>query len=106
MLWDVLTTVKSSFESQLTLVGHWRHISGNGREEDDAHFERGRVKKAWTGILGISADGLPRIGTSVAFPQRCRAGQAEENGLRWGSRRRNTSPCIDERSIPGTGERR
>ncbi len=51
MLWDVLTTVKSSFESQLTLVGHWCRISGNGGEEDDAHFERGRVKKAWTGYL-------------------------------------------------------
>ncbi|KAK0440433.1 FAD dependent oxidoreductase [Desarmillaria tabescens] len=30
--------------------------------DDEEHFERGRVKKAWSGILGISADGLPWVG--------------------------------------------
>ncbi|KAG7450844.1 FAD dependent oxidoreductase [Guyanagaster necrorhizus] len=30
--------------------------------DDDDHFEKGRVKKVWSGILGISADGLPWVG--------------------------------------------
>ncbi len=31
-LWDVLMTIKSSFESRLTLVGCWQHMLGNGGE--------------------------------------------------------------------------
>ncbi|KAK0456846.1 hypothetical protein EV421DRAFT_2013888 [Armillaria borealis] len=32
---------------------------GESADEDDDHFERWRVKKVWSGVLGISADGLP-----------------------------------------------
>ncbi|KAK0189235.1 FAD dependent oxidoreductase [Armillaria mellea] len=32
-------------------------------DEDDDLFEKGRVKKAWSGVLGISADGLPWVGS-------------------------------------------
>lgn len=35
--------------------GKWR---GGKLANDDVHFERRRVRKAWSGILGISADGL------------------------------------------------
>ncbi|SJL03054.1 uncharacterized protein ARMOST_06399 [Armillaria ostoyae] len=32
-------------------------------DKEDDHFERGRVKKAWSGVLGTSADGLPWVGS-------------------------------------------
>ncbi len=41
--------------------GKW--WGGESADEDDDHFERGRVKKAWSGVLGISADGLPWVGS-------------------------------------------
>ncbi|KAK0207927.1 hypothetical protein DFS33DRAFT_1458941 [Desarmillaria ectypa] len=39
----------------------WGGESADG--DDDDHFERGRVKAAWSGILGVSVDGLPWIGS-------------------------------------------
>ncbi len=33
-------------------------VEGESADKDE-QFQRGRVKKAWSGILGISADGLP-----------------------------------------------
>lgn len=33
-------------------------VGGELADEDDDHFDRGRVKKAWSGILGTSADGV------------------------------------------------
>ncbi|PBL01399.1 hypothetical protein ARMGADRAFT_1160602 [Armillaria gallica] len=33
-------------------------VGGESADEDDDHFDRGRVKKAWSGILGTSADGV------------------------------------------------
>ncbi|PBK79858.1 hypothetical protein ARMGADRAFT_1092725 [Armillaria gallica] len=35
--------------------GKWR--GGESADKDDVYFERGRDKKAWSGILAISADG-------------------------------------------------
>ncbi|KAK0444908.1 FAD dependent oxidoreductase [Desarmillaria tabescens] len=43
--------------------------------DDDEHFEKGRVKKAWSGILGISADGLPWVGS---VPSKIAAGYSGE----------------------------
>ncbi|KAK0506461.1 hypothetical protein EDD18DRAFT_1123520 [Armillaria luteobubalina] len=40
--------------------GKWWRSKLAGEDED--RFERGRVKKAWSGVLGISADGLPPEG--------------------------------------------
>ncbi|PBK60007.1 hypothetical protein ARMSODRAFT_982579 [Armillaria solidipes] len=58
MLSDVLTTVKVDFQIlaylgvALAYYGKWR--GDESADKDDAHFERGRDKKAWS---GISADG-------------------------------------------------
>ncbi|KAK0232757.1 FAD dependent oxidoreductase [Armillaria fumosa] len=41
--------------------GRW--WGSESADEDEDHFERGRVKKAWSGVLGISADGLPWVGS-------------------------------------------
>ncbi|KAK0440839.1 FAD dependent oxidoreductase [Armillaria borealis] len=41
--------------------GKW--WGGESADVDDDHFERGRVKKAWSGVLGISVDGLPWVGS-------------------------------------------
>ncbi len=61
MLWDVLTTIKSSFElvylgtALAAYVGTW----WGAESATIMTTERRRVKKAWSGILVISADGLP-----------------------------------------------
>ncbi|KAF8913663.1 FAD dependent oxidoreductase [Mucidula mucida] len=39
---------------------HWG--GENIEDEQDSRFEAGRVKKAWSGILGISADMMPWVG--------------------------------------------
>ncbi|KAK0444905.1 uncharacterized protein EV420DRAFT_1648600 [Desarmillaria tabescens] len=50
--------------------GKWWGGESADVDDDDEHFEKGRVKKAWSGILGISADGLPWVGS---VPLKCRA---------------------------------
>ncbi|KAK0245150.1 hypothetical protein EDD85DRAFT_783114 [Armillaria nabsnona] len=94
----------SSFESWLTLVGHWYHISGNGGEEDDAHFERGRVKKAWSDWVSLRMDCrvLVHWWRSLKDVDQVRRKGTDCGGLS----RRGNGPCLDERSVHGTGESR
>ncbi|PBK70320.1 hypothetical protein ARMSODRAFT_106549 [Armillaria solidipes] len=40
-------------------VAYFGKLWGNESADKGEHFERGRVQKAWSGVLGISADGLP-----------------------------------------------
>ncbi|KAK0506551.1 FAD dependent oxidoreductase [Armillaria luteobubalina] len=61
---DVPTTAKSSFVCLHTLAAYFGKWWGSeSADEDENHFEKGRVKKAWSGVLGISADGLPWVGS-------------------------------------------
>ncbi|KAK0456988.1 hypothetical protein EV421DRAFT_104478 [Armillaria borealis] len=103
MLWNVLMTIKSSFESVYlgaalaAYVGKWW---GGESANDNDQFERGRVKRAWSGILGISADGLPWALKDV---QQVRGKRMDCGGL-FG---RGHGPRMDERKgvdMYGAGE--